>query len=190
MSNRMSEEKVNLNYNGFIQKLKKYNYYTESFENDTLFNEQLKTAVASINENSGLNYDGSLIEHTKRIAVIAYNLNENIHEEVKVDIDSLVKVTYLCQISKAIIFSKSATSVGGYKFNDKANAMKVGEYSLYLCSKYGINLSADEYEAISSVDKSEDDQKKYYGNALSQILKSAIEIADTEARIRYKIHKV
>lgn len=185
----MTEEKININYSNFVQKLKKYEIYPTLFEEDSLFNDNLRLGVASINENSGLNYDGSLVEHITRIAVIAYNINKQMHEEVSVNVDSLIKVCYLHQISKALIYIKNIASGSGYKFNDQVNAMKVGEYSLYLCSKFGISLTADEYEAILSIDKNNDEQARWYGNMLSYILKFSIQLSEAEARIRFKIHK-
>ena len=57
----ITEEKMNLNYVGFISMLKKYNCYTELLENDIEFNTSLKTASAFLIEDSGGAYDGSLI---------------------------------------------------------------------------------------------------------------------------------
>lgn len=187
----LSQEKINLNYATFIEKMKKYNCYTPAMENDDSFNDRLKNGIVSITENSGGAYEGSLVESITRVARIAYSINEMLLPEVKVPLDSLIRVCYLYQISKGLLFTKNDVDweikKGKlFKFIDNNPAIKYGEYSLYLCSKFGIELSLYEYEAILSVDKVDDNQTIYFGNMLAQILRSANEIANTERRLNYK----
>ena len=190
----LTEEKINFNFVNFIAKLEKYKIYPESIKNDSEFNDLLRNASAFTGEESGGAYNGSLIEHVTRIAIIAFNINKMLQDEVKVNVDSLIKVCYLHQISKAIMISKNDVDweikKGKlFKFNKNLPAIKTAEYSLFLCLKYGIELNEEEFEAISSTDKMEDEQTKYFSNMLSEILRKSIELANTERRLRYKHYK-
>ena len=187
----ITEEKMNLNYVGFISMLKKYNCYTELLENDVEFNTSLKTASAFLREDSGGAYDGSLIEHIKQVAKYAFNINEMLNESVRASIDSIVRVCYLQQISKALMIVKNDREYdikNGrlYKFSNNVPSMKCGELSLYLCNKYKIQLTDLEYEAILAVDKPNDEQIKFFGGVLSLIIRTANDLAVSERKYRYE----
>ena len=70
-----------------------------------------------------------------------------------------------------------------YEFNEELVSMKVGERSIYYATKYGVDLSEEEYQAIINYDKTEDDkQSKWYGSTLSTILKQANDLAIIEEK--------
>lgn len=186
-----NEEVLNLKYVNFVSKLKKYGIYTEKFENDMELNDKIKFASASINKESGLAYDGALMDFITRIAVVSFNLNNILNESVKTSVDSLIKVCYISQLSKALMIEKNdvdwEVKKGKlYKFSKNIPALKTGEYSIFLCTKYGIELTEDEFTAILSIDKVNDEQTKYFSNSLSQVLRSSIEIVITEKKLLYK----
>jgi hypothetical protein len=190
----LTEDKINLNFANFVTKLEKYGIYSEEMKNDEEFIDKLRTASAFTSEETGGAYEGSLVEHITRIALIAFNINKILYDEVKADEKSLIKVCYIHQLSKAIMIVKNGTDwevKKGKHFTFKKDlpALKVGEYSLYICAKYGIELTTDEYTAISSTDKENDDQTKYFSTSLSEILRKAIELANTERRLRYKYYQ-
>lgn len=187
----LTEEKINLNYTVFISKLQKFGCYTEELENDSEFLNKLKNASAFISEDSGGAYDGSLIEHIIRTSVIAYKLNDSLYKNVQIPLDSLMKVCYLIHISKALVIEKNTSDYEIkkgklYKYAENSPAIKYGEFSLFLCTKYGINLSINEYEAILSIDKENDLQSRYFGSILASIVKSSNEVALSERRSNYK----
>jgi hypothetical protein len=189
----LTEEKINLNFVNFTDKLEKYNIFPDKMKEDVEFNESLRVASAFTSEDSGGAYEGSLIEHITRIAIIAFNVNKMLQEEVTVPIDSLIKVCYLHQISRALMIKKNTVEWEVKKgkpftFDKSSPALKTGEYSIFLCNEYGIKLSVDEYEAILSIDKLDDAQTKYFSNSLSQILRVSIELANTERKLRYKYY--
>ena len=162
-------------------------------KNDSEFNKALMNASAFTLEDSGGAYEGSLIEHINRIAVLAFNINSSLYEDIRIPVETLVRVCYLHQISKVMLYKKNTVDWEIKKgkiftFNENTPNVKVNEYSLILCSKYGISLTEEEYEAILSVDKMDDNQTKYFGNMLGQILRSAIELSNNERRTRYKYY--
>ena len=187
----LTEEKINLNYVGFVGKLQKFGCYTEKLEKDIDFNDKLKKASAFLKDDSGGAYAGSLVEHITRIALIAFKLNETLFKEAQVPVESLIKTCYLFQISKALMIEENTIEYEVkkgklFKFVDNLNAIKTGEYSIYLCAKYGIDLTIDEHEAILSIDKEDNNQTKFFSNILSTIIKSSNDLANSERKIRYK----
>lgn len=191
MSN-LSEEKLNSNFVGFITKLEKYGIYTDELKNDEKFLDSLKKASAFTNEDTGGAYIGGLIEHINRIALIAYNINKTINESVSVKLESLIKVCYLHQLSKAEFIVPNDVEWElkkgkNFTFKKIKPALRTGEHSVYLCNKYKISLTEDECEAILSVDKIDDEQTRFFSGALSQILRASVELANAESRIKHKL---
>lgn len=190
----LTEEKINLNYTSFVKKLEQYNIYPQVMADDVEFNNLLAKASAFTSEESGGAYEGSLVEHITRTAIIAFKINEILQPEVKVTpIDSIIRVCYLHQIAKAIMITKNTVDWEikkgkPFTFAKELPALKVGEYSIFLCNKYGIELTEDEYEAILSVDKEEDSQTKYFSSVLSQILITSVNLANMERKKRYKYY--
>lgn len=184
------EEKINLNFVKFIDKLTKYGIYTDAMKADNDFNEKLKVASAFLSEDSGYAYEGSLIDHTTNVAVFAYKINE-LFPNSKIPVNSLIKVCYLHQIGKVfrIIKNENDWEVKNgklFSYNKNSLPIKTSEYTIYLCYKYGIEFTEEEYEAMLSVEKQNDDQNKYFGSMFSHILNSAIDLVNTEGRLRFK----
>jgi hypothetical protein len=189
---KLTEERLNKNYATFTLKLKEV-----GVDIDTLVEElgdKLKTATYALNEDSGVAYDGALIQHLM-YKVIKYALaaNKTLPEEMMVDEQSIFKVIFLHQIAKAIMFEENDVDwqikKGSlYKFSELPGALRCGERSLFLCSKYGIKLTEEETEAMRVKDKDfdTDDYVKVYKSPLSLIVKFANDVADTEARVSYK----
>lgn len=188
----ISEEKINLNFTNFVSKLKEYDAYPEKMENDEEFNKLLRYGVAGINRDTGMAYNGSLIETSVKIAVLAYHINSKLPPSIAVETTSLVKVCYLHQISMALMVIPNTTEweikKGWlYKFKDDNPKIRRGEYTAYICAKYGIELTEGEYEAILSVDRDDDKQFQYFGSMLSHILNASSNLIKTEYRLRHKL---
>lgn len=189
----LTQEKINFNFVNFTSKLEKYGAYPDKMKEDVEFNEALRTASAFTSEDTGGAYEGSLIEHVTRIAVIAFNVNKLLMDEVTVPVDSLIKVCYLHQLAKVLMIKKTTAEWEIKKnklftFAKNLPALKTAEYSLFICAKYGIELTEEEYEAISSTEKEGDLQVKYFSNSIGQILRTSIELANTERRLRHKFY--
>ena len=81
-----------------------------------------------------------------------------------------VPVTEQWKINKGIL----------YDFNNELpSSLKLGERSIYLCMKYGIKLSEEEYEAMRILDKDEDKTNSFM-NPLCEIVKIANQLAAIE----------
>ena len=166
--------------------MKKVKTNTEKFEKDDAFNNLLKLAPAFTTEDSGAAYPGALIEYIKKIAINAYNINNLFPEELKVPVDSLIKVCYLHQISKANMFEKNDkydVKYGKlYKFVDNLPVLRTGELTIRICNVYGIELTEEEFTTILSIDKENDPQTKYFGSVLTFILNTANSMSSLERK--------
>lgn len=192
----LTTEKINLNYITFCNKLKKYNCYSEQMINE--IGEQLKDCSFSMNDDSGSAYQGSMIDIVlNHLCSVAYNINEVVFgptgkfNSMRVNPDMLMRVLLLQHIAKAEMFvnTRDTWKVKKgmlYEFNTNLKAsLKLGERSLYLCQKYGIELAEEEYEAIRIIDKSEDDKIVFYINPLCSIVKMANQFVAVEMRQKY-----
>lgn len=192
----LTPEKINLNYITFCNKLKKYNCYSEQMINE--IGEQLKDCSFSMNDDSGSAYQGSMIDIVlNHLCSVAYNINEVVFgptgkfNSMRVNPDMLMRVLLLQHIAKAEMFvnTRDTWKVKKgmlYEFNTNLKAsLKLGERSLYLCQKYGIELAEEEYEAIRIIDKSEDDKIIFYINPLCSIVKMANQFVAVEMRQKY-----
>ena len=192
----LTPEKINLNYITFCNKLKKYNCYSEQMINE--IGEQLKDCSFSMNDDSGSAYQGSMIDIVlNHLCSVAYNINEVVFgptgkfNSMRVNPDMLMRVLLLQHIAKAEMFvnTRDTWKVKKgmlYEFNTNLKALlKLGERSLYLCQKYGIELAEEEYEALRIIDKSEDDKIMFYINPLCSIVKMANQFVAVEMRQKY-----
>ena len=192
----LTPEKINLNYITFCNKLKKYNCYSEQMINE--IGGQLKDCSFSMNDDSGSAYQGSMIDIVlNHLCSVAYNINEVVFgptgkfNSIRVNPDMLMRVLLLQDIAKAEMFvnTRDTWKVKKgilYEFNTNLKAsLKLGERSLYLCQKYGIELAEEEYEAIRIIDKSEDDKIMFYINPLCSIVKMANQFVAVEMRQKY-----
>lgn len=192
----LTSEKINLNYITFCNKLKKYNCYSEQMISE--LGDLLKDCSFSMNDDSGSAYQGSMIDVVlNHLCSIAFNINEVVFgpnskfNAMRVNPDMLMRVLLLQHISKAEMFVPSRDSWKTkkgmlYEFNaDLKASLKLGERSLYLCQKYGIELTEEEYEAIRILDKSDDDKIMYYISPLCSIVKMANQFVAVEMRQKY-----
>ena len=190
-------EKIKLNYVTFCNKLKKYNCYSEEMIND--LGEKLMNASFSMTAECGSAYQGSLIDVVlNHLCTIAYSINEIVYSDtgkfshMRVNNDMLMRVLLLQHISKAELFvdTRETWKINKgilYEFNDELKtSMKLGERSLYLCQKYGISLSEEEYEAIRIIDKGDDDKANYFITPLASLVRMANHFVAIEMKEKYK----
>ncbi len=192
----LTVEKLNLNYLTFCKKLEKYNCYSEQMFND--IGEQIKNCSFSLNEESGSCYQGAMIDTVlNHLCSVAYNVNESVFgvnnrfSIMKVNMDMLMRVLLLQHIAKAELFIPTRDQWKikkgqHYDFNgDIKTTLKLGERSLFLCQKYGITLSEEEFEAIRVIDKLDDDKINSYISPLCFIVKMANQFVAVEMRQKY-----
>lgn len=195
----ITQEKINVNYSRWIERLKKYNCFSERMIEE--MGESIKNASFALQESSGCAYQGSMLDVVlNSLCTLAFHINENAfgindkgkmkHQYLKVNSNMLMRVLLLQHIAKAEMFvlqNNSWKAKNGYiyDFNDKLNAvLKCGERSIYLCMKYGISLTEEEYEAMRILDK-EDEKANPYLSPLCQIVRMTNQLVSTELRQEY-----
>ena len=190
----ITEEKINKNYLLWIDYLKKYDCYSEELIDE--YGDVIKTASFAMNETSGGAYQGSLLDIVlSKLCVIASHINENAfgvndkgkikHPFLQVDKNSLMKVLLLQHIAKADMFIPSTEQWKinkgmFYEFNPNTQtALKLGERSTFLCQKYGIKLTEEEYDAMKICDK-EEDKNNSFTTPLAELVKIANQLTAIE----------
>ena len=118
-----------------------------------------------------------------KLAFFAVKLNELYPEDIRVDVKSLVKICLLQHISKSVRYIKSTdtwriNNLGElYKYNQEVPAIGIGLHSMMLAINCGVEFTPEESEAMTVIDRSEDDnQMKYYSSLLTSIVRQANEM--------------
>lgn len=190
----ITEERINKNYLLWIDYLKKYDCYSEELIND--YGELIREASFAMNDTSGGAYRGSLLDIVlSNLCVIGSHINENAfgmndkgkvkHPFLQVDKNSLMKVLLLQHISKAELFVSSneqwKISKGMfYEFNPNLRtSLKLGERSIFLCMKYGIKLTEEEYDAMKVCDKDEEKNNSFV-SPLAELVKISNQLTAIE----------
>jgi hypothetical protein len=144
----------------------------------------LDTASYSTKSDTGLAYDGALLNTVlTKLAVFAIKINELYPEEIRADTNSIVKVCLLQHISKCKRLEKSEDEwrikrLGElYTYADGNPAIGTGLHSLIMATTAGIEFTPTEVEAMTIIDRKEDDmQAKYYSSILTNIIRQANEL--------------
>lgn len=196
----ITEEKINKNYLLWTEYLKKYDCYSEELIND--YGDAIRIGAFAMSDSSGASYQGSLLNVVlNNLCVIATHINEGgfgingngkeKHPYLYVDKKSLMKVLLLQHISKAELFvpSKEQWKINKgilYEFNSElATSLKLGERSIFLCMKYGIKLTEEEYDAMKICDKDEEKNNSFV-TPLAEIVKIANQLTAIETYQKYK----
>ena len=196
----ITEEKINKNYLLWTEYLKKYDCYSEELIND--YGDAIRIGAFAMSDSSGASYQGSLLNVVlNNLCVIATHINEagfgingngkEKHPYLYVDKNSLMKVLLLQHISKAELFvpSKEQWKINKgmlYEFNSElATSLKLGERSIFLCMKYGIKLTEEEYDAMKVCDKDEEKNNSFV-TPLAELVKIANQLTAIETYQKYK----
>jgi len=185
-NNMLSEVKIKKNAAKFFESGEKYGALNANLI-DALGTDIVE-APASTRIDLHNAFPGGLIDHILRVAKYCVSINEILPEPQRVNQNSLLKVAFIHQIGKVNLYKKLDSPWHNergimYEFNDKLVSMRVGERSVYLALRYGINLSEEEYVAIINFDKDGDDmQAKYHNSLIGDILKSASLLAIKEEK--------
>lgn len=159
------------------------------------YGEKLKNATFSVTDGNGLTGDGTLINTVLKILTpFAVRLNLLYPEDIRVNQNTLVKVCLLHQISKALrlIPNDNQWEVEkrniAYKYDAKQPSIRTGLHSLIMAEECGINISAEEAEAITINDRDlTDNQSRWHSSLMASIVRQANEMTYlTAMNIKYK----
>lgn len=199
----LTQERINLNFSVWVEKLKKYDCFSQTMIDE--LGDKLRNASYGLQEDCGAAYQGAMLHVVlNNLCVMAYHINEFAfgknekgqyrHEALNVNYHMLMRVLLLQHISKAEMFvlqSNQWKAKNGYiyEFNpDIHTCMKCGERSIYLCMKYGISLSEEEFEAMRVIDRDDDKSNPFY-SPLCQLVKIANQMTNVELRCMFEKQK-
>lgn len=192
----MAKDILVKNYDNFYQYLvKTVGEESAEYIIDYLGGEERVMSAPFFNlEESGVAYEGAFTRSVIRLIKIAYNINDSLPDDVRVNERSINKVCLLSHISKVLLYEKNdnnweVTNRGMvYKFNNELRgALRVGERSALISMNAGVKFTDLEFEAMRIMDKdcNDDNYSRYYSSALSMIVRQANEILDCINRTRY-----
>lgn len=199
----ISQEKINLNYTRWVERLVKYNCHSQRMLDE--IGDKIRDASFALQESSGCAYQGSMLDVVlNSLCTLAYHINENAfgddgkgrlkHPRLKTNPKMLMRVLLLQHIAKAEMFIPQPVAwrlKNGYiyDFNDSlGSCLKCGERSLYMCMKYGIGLSEEEYEAMRVIDKEEDKPNPFI-SPLCYMVKAVNQMVSIEYRQNFLLNK-
>jgi hypothetical protein len=178
-------------YDIYFEKLSKFGVSNESI--DALkekYGEALKKASLGTKEDSGCAYEGSLLEIVvSKVTAYAVFINGKLDKNAQVELSTLGKVCFLAMIGMAEIIEPQGDKwrqehMGEiYRYKDGNPAIPVTMHSIAMCTQCGITFTPEEIEAMTILDRDNDNkQVKFFKSMLSTIVKSAYELAISEAK--------
>lgn len=184
----LSKEQIEKNKKKFLETSKKYNVLTKELEE--FLGEELFVAPASPMLDAYSCYPGGLVDHLLKVCKYSIQINDLLPETIKVDKNSLIKVSILAQIGKTFLFKFNESewhrkTLGKmYEYRDgEIIAMTVGERSAFYATKFKVELTEDEYQAIIQSDKeSSEDFIRWNCKPLTHIIKLGFEMAVMEEK--------
>lgn len=159
--------------------------------------DEFKMAPVAPSIESGLAYDGSLIQHILNVYHYAKALKGVYSGFKDIDNRSLVKVIVFHQLGKVGMFApnpeewqvKKQGKV--YTFIERGYCLKTGDLSKMICGNAGISFTPEEYEAMSIMDKSAEEYESMnkYRTHLSTLIRMANDMAYMFARDKHNTTK-
>lgn len=193
----LTQEKINANFVTYCNKLEKYGCYSE--EMMKAIGDGIKNCPFGMSEDGGGAYQGGMVDVVlHNLCKLAHNINEygfggekTNHPLLKVNCNMLFKVLLLQHIAKAEMFvcTREQWKIKKgifYDFNETLKSkLKLGERSIYLCQKYGIKLEEEEYEAMRSIDKTDENKGEVFCSPLCILVKFVNTLAAVELKRKY-----
>ena len=183
----LDQKGINKNKKIFEMTNEKYHVYSNKLVK--FLGESLFTAPASTLLSLHNSFEGGLMDHLIRVAKYAAMFNEILPENMRYPKESILKVSFLCDIGKVFLYkpceSKWHRENQGkmYEFVEDNVSMKIGERSLFYALSNEVILTEEEAQAILTFDREDDDKMiRWHSTPLAKVLKTAVEFAIMEEK--------
>lgn len=190
----ITKKKIVANTKKYIDTAKEYGFLTPELE--AFLGSDLISAPASTMLKLHNAFEGGLVDHTLRVMKHAYLINKNnLLDGLKVSETSLFKIVLLHSIGKIKLYKPETSQWHRdnqgkmYNFNEDLVSMRVGERSAYYALSNGVELTEEEYAAITNFDKLDDSQSEWHNTTGGDLLKIAIKLAIMEEKFLAKGEK-
>ena len=191
MKKSLSKENFELEFNKFWEQVSLVGLqgyiHLEKAKND------LSIASCALNEETGCAYPGSLLVHINLVTALAKRIAKMVSGTFPIDENSLVKVCLLMHLSKIDMYIPNDNQWEiekrglNYKFAELDGKLKFGERSILNAMNMGINLTAEEFEAIKCLDNDGQTKgDKYFESIMTTIVRQANELAYAIEKEKYK----
>lgn len=186
----MTQEVIEKQYQDF----KKYLINIISEETFNKIIEELggKEAVAkapyATKTDTGLAYEGSLIDAILTIASYACEINSLLPIDVQATPRSIYKVCLLSHLAKVVMYKPNTNQwaiekLGAlYEFVDLPGTLRAGERSIMIAMNAGVQFTEEEFEAMRFISLRDDDEMKHYASTLSTVIKQGYELVNLVGR--------
>lgn len=171
----LDQTKIVANTKKYFETATKLGFMNE--ELTTFLGESFIKAPASSMADYHNAFEGGLVDHLLRVASYAVRINDSLPDDEKVDRTSLLKVCLLHGIGKAKLYTPCTSEWHRknqgkmYEFNQDLVSMRVGERSVYYALSHGINLTEEEFTAITFFDKVDDRMSDFHNSMVGELLK-------------------
>jgi len=183
----LTAEQIQSNKKKFLDTNSKYNIFTKELED--FLGEDFFIAPASTSLDMYGCYPGGLLSHCFKAAKYAVKINDLLPESMRSQTSSILKCVFLSQIGKTFMFKlndnewQKKTLGKMYDFTEHEVSMKAGERSVHYATKYGVNLTEEEFQSLLNSDKESDDKMaKYRSSNLSNVVRMGFELSIIEEK--------
>lgn len=183
----LNSEQLETNKKKFHETNTKYGIFTKELED--FLGMDFYTAPATTSLDMYGCYPGGLLNHCFKACKYAVKTNEMLPENMKVDVKSILKTIFISQVGKVFLFCPNTNewqrkTLGKmYEFCNDLVSLRVGERSAHYATKYGVELTEEEFQSILNTDKESDDKMaKYHSTNLSHVIKIGFELAILEEK--------
>ena len=182
----LTNEIISKNFNLFQDYIKQFGVTKEQIAE--VFDGKLENATFAMDCKTDGACDGALLHVVLRMLIpTALKINDLLSNDLKVSKETIVKIGLLQHLPKAFMFEKNDNTweieKRGllYKFAPSKYALRLGARAVALAIKLGVDLSEEDIEALTCLDKdTNDEQAKFHSSPLAVIMRQANEIVMLE----------
>ena len=141
-------------------------------------------------KDTGLAYEGSLVDTVLAIASYACDINALLPSDVQAVPRSIYKVCLLSHLAKVVMYKPNTNQwavdkLGAlYEFAELPGALRFGERSILIAANAGVTFTEEEFEAMRFLGLRDDDEMKYYASTLSTVIKQGYDLTNLVGRKR------
>lgn len=184
----ISDEQKSKNFSLFKKKLNGIGIDTTPF--DEKLGDKLMNCTYNVKSSANGAFDGAMIHYIMRVLTpYAIKINALLPTDIQQQQDSIIKVCFMSQLAKATMLTPNDNAWEAekrgilYKFAETTVALKMPMQSIILAQELGVTFTPQEIEAIANLEKSDDEQVKFFSSPLALILRQATELTNLEIRL-------
>lgn len=186
MTREKNLELIEKNKAAFLNMVKDFNFFNDEFV--AFLGDDIFIAPASAKKSDYNAFPGGLLDFIFKVAKYAVKVNDLLPDEKKANKEALIKCAFLSQLGKVKLFTPCESEWHRvnqgkmYEYDETLIAMSICERALQYCSRFKIELSEKEFQAISLCDRAGNSGFSYYSEPISQVLQIATKLAIIECK--------